>query len=230
VSYLLSTLSGWRLDLVVSVGGPAAAFSQNYRERLFPRRVCRLQLSGPKRLAATPDARPEVDRAVTTLQERTSALAQSVRTLSHQLHPNVLQHSGLVATLKQHCTEVQQLRDLEVVVVAGDDLGGLNPDVSLCLFRVAQEALTTAVRHGCARTIHVQLTQTRDRVVLAITDDGLGFVTGEKMGSGFGLRSIDERVRLTRGEVHVDSRLGHLTTVRVQIPLAPVPAGLVEQP
>jgi PAS domain S-box-containing protein len=189
-----------------------------------------IMLSGLKRLAAKPNAQPEVDRAVTTLQERTSSLAQSVRTLSHQLHPNVLQHSGLVETLKQHCAEVQKHHDVEVVLTSSGDLGALSPDVSLCLFRVAQEALANAVRHAGARRIQVQFTGTRDSVELSIADNGLGFVTSEKMGSGLGLRSIDERVRLTRGDVQVDSRLGHGTTVRVRIPLAPAPAGLVEQP
>jgi PAS domain S-box-containing protein len=188
-----------------------------------------IMLSGLKRLAGKPNAQPEVDRTVTTLQERTSALAQAVRTLSHELHPSVLQHSGLVATLKHHCAEVQQHHHLDVVLTADDNLEALRPDIALCLFRVAQEALTNVVRHACARTIHVQLTGTLDSVELRVSDDGLGFVAGEKIGGGLGLRSIDERVRLTRGDVQVDSQLGHGTTLRVRIPRGPGPAAHVQE-
>jgi signal transduction histidine kinase len=90
--------------------------------------------------------------------------------------------------------------------------------VALCLFRVAQEALTNVVRHARARTILVQLMAVPDRVELRVDDDGIGFDARARLSSGLGLRSIDERVRLTRGSFRVDSRPGRGTTVVVTIP------------
>jgi len=184
-----------------------------------------IMLSGLKRTAAKPDAEQEVQQTLSTLQERTSALARTVRTLSHELHPSVLQHSGLVATLKHHCDEVQQRHDLTVAFGTDGLLDALSPDVALCLFRVAQEALTNAVRHARARTVDVRLAAVNQHVELRVGDDGVGFMAGARTHAGLGLRSIDERVRLTGGSVHVESRPGSGTRVLVRIPVAaPAPA------
>ena len=101
---------------------------------------------------------------------------------------------------------------------AGDNLR-LQPDLALCLFRVAQETLTNSVRHGNARTIRVSRTTTAERVELNVVDDGVGFVASERTKSGLGLRSIHERVRFMRGSVSVDSRPGEGAKVQVQIPI-----------
>jgi Signal transduction histidine kinase len=66
-----------------------------------------------------------------------------------------------------------------VTFKAGDNVR-LQPDLALCLFRVAQETLTNSVRHGNARTIRVSLTTTADRVELNVVDDGVGFVASER--------------------------------------------------
>jgi len=75
--------------------------------------------------------------------------------------------------------------------------------------------LTTA-QH--ARTIRVQLLATPDQLELVVVDDGIGFVFSERTGAGLGLRSMDERARLIRGRVTVDSRPGHGTALLVRIP------------
>ena len=165
--------------------------------------------------------KPSITRqTIRALQGRTSALAESIRNLSHQLHPSVLQHAGLAATLQRHCADIERHHRLNVTFSAEGRFDSLDPDVALCLFRVAQEALTNAVRHGRARTIRAELITTVDSVTLVVLDDGLGFVTSDCAGSGLGLRSIDERVRLTRGNVQVESQPGQGTKVVVRIPLA----------
>jgi signal transduction histidine kinase len=176
-------------------------------------------LSGLRRLVGKPGSGPEVDRTVTTLQDRTSSLAQSIRNLSHELHPSVLQHAGLAATLRRHCADVEELHRINVTFSAGDNTDWLGPEVALCLFRVAQEAITNAVRHARARHIRVELLTTNEDVELHVVDDGVGFDTSEQAGRGLGLRSIDERVRLAHGHVTVESRPGHGTNLVVRIPV-----------
>ena len=68
-----------------------------------------IMLSGLRRKVDKRGADPDIDQTVTTLQDRTSALAQSLRNLSHELHPSVLQHAGLVATLRSHCAGVRSI-------------------------------------------------------------------------------------------------------------------------
>ena len=131
----------------------------------------------------------------------------------------MLEHAGLVPTLKRHCAEVEAHHDVKVWFrAAGEGLETLNPDVALCLFRVTQEALTNAVRHARAGAIRVELMWTPEATDLRIIDDGIGFVPGERAGSGLGLRSIDERVRLSRGAVTLESQIGQGTTLWVRIP------------
>ena len=180
--------------------------------------VVGVMLSDLNNKVGKPGSEPEVDQTLETLQDSTSALVDSVRNLSHKLHPAVLEHLGLVVALRRHCSDIERLHHLSVTFSAGDNLR-LQPDLALCLFRVAQETLTNSVRHGNARTIRVSLTTTADSVELNVVDDGVGFVAGERTKSGLGLRSIHERVRFMRGSVSVDSRPGEGTKVLVRIPI-----------
>jgi signal transduction histidine kinase len=120
--------------------------------------------------------------------------------------------------LQRHCADVEAHHQITVSLSASDHLDSLRPEVALCLFRVAQEAVNNAVRHAHARTIQVQLMATHEGVELRVDDDGIGFVASERIGRGLGLRSIDERVRLIRGHVRVESRPDQGTHLLVRIP------------
>jgi len=178
-----------------------------------------LIVSGLKRKIGKPGLESEVEQMVATLQERTATAATAVRDLSHELHPGVLKHAGLTATLRGHCADCERHHRVTVVFSPGDGLDSLDSDVALCLFRVVQEALTNALRHARARTIGVSVMATAGSVELNVVDDGVGFVAGERASSGLGLRSIHERVRFMHGHVSVDSRPGAGTKVQVRIPI-----------
>jgi PAS domain S-box-containing protein len=175
-------------------------------------------LSRLKRSLRPSGPAPEKEEELAELQARTSRLADSIRHLSHELHPGMLKHTGLSAALEQHCAEVEQHHGLTITLSASGDLDSLDFDTALCLYRVAQEALTNIVRHSQAHTTRVELTRSASAVELRVTDDGVGFVAAERTRSGLGLRSIDERVRLAQGSVSVESTPGHGTQVVVHIP------------
>jgi len=179
-----------------------------------------IMLSGLKRSLLRPDSR-QVNETLATLQERTTSLADTLRHLSHELHPGLLQHAGLAAALKQHCAEAGKHHHLTVTFKAADSLDAIEADTALCLYRVAQEALTNVIKHAHAGTAVVELKRTADDVALDITDDGIGFVVPEGGAAGLGLRSMEERVRLSRGTIRVDSRPGHGTSLLVRVPLSP---------
>lgn len=178
-----------------------------------------IMLSGLKRKVGRPELQLDVEQTVATLQSRTFDLADAIRNLSHQLHPSLLQHTSLIATLQRHCVDIEQHHRLKVSFTTRDELAELNPDVALCLFRVAQEALTNATRHARASAILVQLAAIDGGVELRIVDDGVGFVAGERTPIGLGLRSINERVRLVGGTVQLESQPGHGTSLLVRVPL-----------
>lgn len=176
-----------------------------------------IMLSSLKRRIRNGGQDAEIDRTVMALQDRTAAVVESVRNISHELHPGVLEHSGLVATLRRHCADFEQHHHVTVTFIAEHDPDALSPDVALCLFRVAQEALTNTLRHARARTIRVELIATNEGVELDVIDDGIGFEAVGRSGSGLGLRSMNERVQLAGGTLSVESRPGQGTKVLVRI-------------
>jgi signal transduction histidine kinase len=171
------------------------------------------------RKVGKPGVESEVEQALATLRDRTAAAATAVRNLSHELHPGVLKHLGLTATLRAHCADIERLHQVTVTFNPGDGLDSLDSGVALCLFRVVQEALTNVLRHARARTTSVSVMTTAETVELDVVDDGVGFVASERTRSGLGLRSIHERVRFMQGDVGVDSRPGEGTRVLVRIPI-----------
>jgi two-component system sensor histidine kinase UhpB len=178
-----------------------------------------LALSGLRRRIPETDA-TVLEDALTALQRRTVKLADSIRRLSHDLHPGVLQQVGLIAALESHCEEFRTQHDVEVTLDAAGDLGAIAPETALCLFRSAQEGLRNAARHGAARRIQVTLSDTDDGLALMIADDGQGFdAAGMERGrGGLGLLSIEERARLLHGSVRIESAKGTGTTIRVVLP------------
>jgi signal transduction histidine kinase len=94
------------------------------------------------------------------------------------------------------------------------------PDVSLCLFRVLQEALHNGVRHSEAGHFDVHLRGTGDAVHLTIRDEGVGFdVDTTSPGLGLGLTSMKERLKLVGGELVIESQSKRGTTVVARAPL-----------
>ena len=159
------------------------------------------------------------------LERRTAGVAETLRLLSHGLHPTVLHHIGLVAALQAQCAEVERQHQLQVRFVADGEVEPASPKVALSLFRITQEALRNATRHGHARYATVSVVRDERDLTLTIVDDGVGFdpVTARQSG-GLGLVSIEERARLVQGEVTIDSQPGGGTTIDVR-----VPAEIVEQ-
>jgi two-component system, NarL family, sensor histidine kinase UhpB len=161
---------------------------------------------------------PAVQQALMSVQNRVAAVAESLRLLSHDLHPSVLQHIGLVAALEAHCAEVERHYDVQVRFSTEGDVEPAAPPVALSLFRITQEALRNAARHGHARHASVVLTRSDHALALSVTDDGEGFDTARRNG-GLGLVSIEERARLVKGRVTIRSRPKRGTTIAVSIPV-----------
>ena len=90
------------------------------------------------------------------------------------------------------------------------------------LYRIAQEALNNALRHGHADEIYISLVQQNDRIILAVSDNGVGFDRGasrtEKTG-GMGLRTMEYRAGLIGGTLHVERSEKGGTLVRCDVPL-----------
>ena len=140
--------------------------------------VLAMMLSGLKHRLSGSTPQPDVDEVVTTLQERTSTLATDVRNLSHDLHPSVLDHAGLVPVLKAHCDEFARQQKIDVTFSADEGVGSVDGAAALCVYRVTQEALTNTGRHASASAVRVRLTRTAEAIELEVVDNGVGFESG----------------------------------------------------
>jgi signal transduction histidine kinase len=166
--------------------------------------------------------RPPADLAeIASLQEQARAASETIRGLSHQLHPSVIELVGLVPALGTICAEFAKLKKIDIAFHADEGLENIPLEPALCLYRVAQEALRNATRHSNASRAEVALRCGDDGTLeLSIADNGCGFnVTDAQRRTGLGLVSIDERVRLVGGRVQVQSRPGHGTELRVWVPV-----------
>jgi two-component system sensor histidine kinase UhpB len=164
----------------------------------------------------------QTQRTLSMLLEQTRGVCETLRWLSHDLHPAMLQLVGLTAALKMHCTEVEQRQDVQVQVAADGYFGDIRPDVALCLFRIAQESLRNAVNHGDAKRLTVSLTRSGDHIELVVADDGSGFDVEavRRASSGLGLVSMEERAHGVGADVQIVSGVRQGTTICVRGPAA----------
>jgi len=150
-----------------------------------------------------------------SLKHSTEEVATAVHDLSHQLHSSVLHHLGLAKGLQGLCRTMSQQHDI-VVDLDADEVADLPSDISLCLFRVAQESLSNAVRHGRAKQIAVQLVQNASSLRLIVKDDGIGF-DSTTPSNGLGLVSMHERLRIVEGTLTLTSSPGQGTMIEAVV-------------
>jgi signal transduction histidine kinase len=176
-----------------------------------------LEVATLLRPAAAPlDSLPERVRA---LSSRIDGLATDVHALSRRLHPAILDELGLEAALREECTAFSAKTGVPCKVEARIAPVPLPEDVSLCLYRVAQESLRNIARHAEAVKVRVVLSERKHGITLRVEDTGGGFDPNEVRGKGgLGLISMEERVRLIDGKFTIQSQPGKGTTVEVFVP------------
>jgi signal transduction histidine kinase len=153
------------------------------------------------------------------LRSRTSEVATDVQSLSHELHSSKLQYLGIAAAMRGFCQEFADRQKAEVDFEVTDLPASLSPDVSLCLFRVLQEALHNAAKHSGVRYFEVRLWGTPDEIHLTIRDLGVGFDVNEaKTSRGIGLISMQERLKILDGILSIESRPQRGTTIDASVP------------
>jgi signal transduction histidine kinase len=177
-----------------------------------------LSISSLKRkLPATTD---EIKVHLEWLGAQAHDLTKQIRRLSHQLHPEALEHLGLVAALESHVTEFGHEEKIEIKFETNVGSDPLPFDLSVCLYRVALEALRNTARHSGARTASVSLKQGQGYLTLEVSDSGSGFdLEKSRRGSGIGLLSTEERIKVFQGTLEIRSNPGHGTVLVARVPM-----------
>jgi two-component system, NarL family, sensor histidine kinase UhpB len=170
-------------------------------------------LLGLKRVA---DQAPEsVRQDLREVQETTRDSLDEIRRIARRLRPGVLEELGLVSALKAISTEVSAHTGLAVQRRIAGDLPELAHDTELVVYRVAQEAITNAVRHAGARQLNLTLARRGDGVELRIADDGCGL---HRAPEGAGIRGMRERALLIGAELTVGAGALGGTEVCLTVP------------
>ena len=178
-----------------------------------------ISLEGLKQSLHAPAA--ERQRGIEQAAKQVSDLISDIHALSHRLHSSKLDSLGLAAAISGFCKELSDREQVKIDFHSEEIPRQLPEAISLCLFRVLQEALQNATKHSGAKHFHVSLVGSMNALELTVSDRGLGFDLEEVLkGSGLGLTSMKERLRLVSGEFFVDSQLQRGTTIRARVPLS----------
>jgi len=165
-------------------------------------------------------------KAVRENDALTDEILKSVRTISHLLHPPLLDEAGLPSALRWYVEEFGERSGISVKLDCPPMLDRLAPELETAIFRIVQESLGNIHRHSGSSTALVHLEVNRDQVFLEIKDEGQGIPVERqremKMGvrGGVGIRGMQERVTRFGGELNIQSG-EHGSTVRAVVPRHP---------
>lgn len=180
-----------------------------------------LGLEDMKERLPTPVAQLEAE--IAKLHRQTIDLANDVQALSHRLHSSKLALLGLTAAAGSFCREFSDRQKVEIDFQFSNVPENLPSDISVCLYRVLQEALQNAVKHSGSRQLRVVLTGDLEGVELTVRDTGIGFDPKEVAKKhGVGLISMKERLKLVGGQLSIESQPHAGTTIRACVPLKPM--------
>ena len=169
----------------------------------------------------------DVERLARSAVDRVHDVSRSVHDMSYRLHPSKLRLIGLVGMLG--CLQREQPSTMTVSFAHHNLPDAIPPDLSLCMYRIAQEAVQNATKHGGARRISMHLAGTTQGLALTITDDGAGFDVPTVAGRGLGLISMSERLEPFGGALNIQSTPGRGTRVEAVAPW-PAPAAAQTAP
>jgi PAS domain S-box-containing protein len=167
-----------------------------------------------------PTSANDLEQQIGEIYRQIAGLASDIQTLSRGLHSPRLELIGLKAAVTGFCRELSNRHDLTIDLHVENIPEALPPEVSLCLYRVLQEALQNVVKHSESRSADVSLTAQINTINLTVADSGSGFDPHEAMrGPGLGLTSMKERLKVVGGQLSIQSKRVRGTAIHAVVPL-----------
>jgi signal transduction histidine kinase len=186
----------------------------------FSQRLALLALGLESASETLSDSSQAAKRQLHELLNSASELGADLHTVSHRLHPSMLNTVGLAAGLRSLCQEFSSRHRVEIVFSSDDIPRAVPPNVALCLFRIVQEGLQNMRKYSGASQGHVNLRKKGNRLFLSVSDEGRGFdAKAIRNSAGLGIRSMGERARLVGGQFEIHSEPGKGTKIDVCVPL-----------
>lgn len=167
---------------------------------------------------ATKPAASELTTEIRPLQLRAADAAETVRRISHQLHPSVLDDIGIEAALEQYAEEFEQRTGISTSFSSHNMPDSLPMEIAASIYHIAQECLRNVAKHSRTETVTVDLEYRNGLVRLTIRDEGIGLTTGQT-DRGIGIVAMRERAHLVKGKLSIHSHAGTGTEVSVEVPV-----------
>jgi len=160
---------------------------------------------------------------------RANALAREslreARRSLQALRPEPLEGSRLPDAIADMARRWSETAAVDLTLETTGEPVPLLTELEVALFRVAQEALANVARHASASRVGLTVSYMEDVVLLDVRDNGAGFTPGDTNGAGFGLRAMEQRLRLVGGTLAIESEVGAGTAVSASVPAIPVGEG-----
>lgn len=165
--------------------------------------------------------RAAIDERIDQLSESIQVISSDVHRLSRELHPAKLDQLGLAVALRGFCRETAEARGLHVEIECGEIPDDLSRDISLCAYRIVQEAVQNVAKHSGADSAVAKIGVSDGRLEIEVSDKGKGFdVDNGTLKASLGLIGMRERVMSVDGKLRVDSKIGKGTKISATIPLS----------
>jgi PAS domain S-box-containing protein len=173
-----------------------------------------------ERCVLSKSSEAEVHSHIDHVCQGLQGLVSDIHALSHQLHSSKLDYLGLAAAAHSFCKELSEQHQVDIRFRNAGIPVDMPKEVSLCLFRVLQEALQNAIKYSGDGHVQVELQETSGEIQLTVSDLGVGFDQLEAANlGGLGLISMRERVHLVNGEFSIESRPNRGTRILARVPL-----------
>lgn len=168
-----------------------------------------------------PESVAEISQELGEARKRLEYICKDIHDLSHRLHASKLEYLGLAAAATSFCRDLSYLQKVEIDFRCEGVPRELPKDISLCLYRVLQEALQNAIKHSGVRHFEVELGGASDGIHLTLRDEGIGFdPEAVRNKLGLGLVSMQERINLVKGTFSIESGPNGGTTIHARVPLS----------
>jgi PAS domain S-box-containing protein len=162
----------------------------------------------------------DMQKELLALRARAHEASDTVRHISHQLHPSVLDDIGLEAAVEQYCEEFQERSGILTHFQASDVPDALSREVSSSVYHIFQESLRNVSKHSQANEVFVTLETAGHLLRLTVRDEGVGLPPEHlKTGTSIGIVGMKERAHLVNGTLSLASRVGEGTEITVSVPI-----------
>ncbi|MFI5304445.1 MAG: ATP-binding protein, partial [Nitrospiria bacterium] len=155
------------------------------------------------------------------MSDSVTEMIEGVRRIASELRPVVIDDLGLAAAVEWYINTMRERGGSLLEYTIEPDEIDLDPDRSIAIYRILQEALNNAARHSQATRIEVHLCQTEEKVVLEVRDNGIGLPCkpeNQRRSGGLGILGMKERVRRFEGTFSLSAQPGGGTTLRIALP------------